>query len=55
MLQTKNIIPIPDVTEAKGFLEMMTGQPVLALYPGTTCFYRAKVVSQPSKVNPANT
>ncbi|KAI9363843.1 SGF29 tudor-like domain-containing protein [Pilaira anomala] len=52
MLQPRNIIPIPDADEAaKGHTELNSGQDVLALYPGTTCFYRAKIVSAPSKVN----
>lgn len=50
MLQPRNIIPIPDADEAKGHTELNPGQDVLALYPGTTCFYRAKIVSAPSKV-----
>lgn len=50
MLQPRNVIPIPDEDEAKGLLELNPGQDVLALYPGTTCFYRAKVIAAPSKV-----
>ncbi|KAI8638770.1 SGF29 tudor-like domain-containing protein [Parasitella parasitica] len=49
MLQPRNVIPIPNVDEAKGLSEISTGQDVLALYPGTTCFYRAKVAAPPSK------
>ncbi|KAG2211315.1 hypothetical protein INT46_009217 [Mucor plumbeus] len=49
MLQPRNVIPIPNVDEAKGLSEINTGQDVLALYPGTTCFYRAKVAAPPSK------
>ncbi|KAF1803001.1 SGF29 tudor-like domain-containing protein [Mucor lusitanicus] len=49
MLQPRNVIPIPNVDEAKGLTEINTGQDVLALYPGTTCFYRAKVAAPPSK------
>ncbi|KAG1089327.1 hypothetical protein G6F42_020001 [Rhizopus arrhizus] len=51
MLQPRNVIPIPNVDEAKGLTEINTGQDVLALYPGTTCFYRAKVAAPPSKVS----
>lgn len=50
MLQPRNVIPIPDVNESKGLIELNSGQDVLALYPGTTCFYRAKVAAAPSKV-----
>ncbi|CEP17297.1 hypothetical protein [Parasitella parasitica] len=49
MLQPRNVIPIPNVDEAKGLSEINAGQDVLALYPGTTCFYRAKVAAPPSK------
>ncbi|GAN05138.1 SAGA-associated factor 29 homolog [Mucor ambiguus] len=49
MLQPRNVIPIPNVDEAKGLTEINMGQDVLALYPGTTCFYRAKVAAPPSK------
>lgn len=54
MLQPRNVIPIPNVDEAKGLTEINTGQDVLALYPGTTCFYRAKVAAPPSKVSLVN-
>jgi hypothetical protein len=54
MLQPRNVIPIPNVDEAKGLSEINTGQDVLALYPGTTCFYRAKVAAPPSKVKFCN-
>lgn len=49
MLQPRNVIPIPDADEAKGYPELNQGQDVLALYPGTTCFYRAKLVTTPTK------
>ncbi|KAI8365717.1 SGF29 tudor-like domain-containing protein [Blakeslea trispora] len=49
MLQPRNVIPIPSGEEAKHLVELNPGQDVLALYPGTTCFYRAKVISPPSK------
>lgn len=51
MLQPRNVIPIPDADEARGYPELNQGQDVLALYPGTTCFYRAKVVTTPTKVS----
>lgn len=51
MLQPRNIIPIPGMNEVKNLIEINPSQPVLALYPGTTCFYRAKVVSPPFKAS----
>ncbi|KAI8971915.1 SGF29 tudor-like domain-containing protein [Mycotypha africana] len=51
LLQPRNVIPIPSAEEAKSMLEFNSGQDVLALYPGTTCFYRAKVIASPSKVS----
>jgi SAGA-associated factor 29 len=51
MLQPRNVIPIPDTDEAKELEELNPGLDVLALYPGTTCFYRAKVIAPPSKVS----
>lgn len=50
MLQPRNVIPIPNASEARGLAELDIGQDVLALYPGTTCFYKAKVIEPPSKV-----
>lgn len=50
MLQPRNVIPIPDADEAKSHAELNPGQDILALYPGTTCFYRAKVIATPTKV-----
>ncbi|EIE80314.1 hypothetical protein RO3G_05019 [Rhizopus delemar RA 99-880] len=49
MLQPRNVIPIPNASEARGLAELDIGQDVLALYPGTTCFYKAKVIEPPSK------
>ncbi|CAO3675417.1 unnamed protein product [Rhizopus stolonifer] len=49
MLQPRNVIPIPNVNEVMALAELGTGEDVLALYPGTTCFYKAKVVAPPSK------
>lgn len=50
MLQPRNVIPIPNASEARVLAELDIGQDVLALYPGTTCFYKAKVIEPPSKV-----
>ncbi|KAI8988903.1 SGF29 tudor-like domain-containing protein [Pilobolus umbonatus] len=49
MLQPRNVIPIPNTDETKRLTEFSPGQDVLALYPTTTCFYRAKVIATPSK------
>ncbi|KAI7902605.1 SGF29 tudor-like domain-containing protein [Cokeromyces recurvatus] len=49
MIQPRNVIPIPNIDEAKELTELNAGQDVLALYPGTTCFYKAKVITPPSK------
>ncbi|KAI9262045.1 SGF29 tudor-like domain-containing protein [Sporodiniella umbellata] len=49
MLQPRNVIPIPHLSEMMALPELDTGEDVLALYPGTTCFYKAKVVAPPSK------
>ncbi|KAI9485613.1 MAG: SGF29 tudor-like domain-containing protein [Benjaminiella poitrasii] len=55
MLQPRNVIPIPDVSDAKETLvELKPGQEVLALYPGTTCFYRAKLIASPFKNDGSN-
>lgn len=49
MLPPRYVIPIPNSDEAKAATEIQAHQDVLALYPGTTCFYKATVVSPPSK------
>jgi hypothetical protein len=48
MLLPRQLIPIPDRNDHRP--EYPTGRHVLALYPGTTCFYKAIVVVPPSKV-----
>ncbi|ORY98969.1 SGF29 tudor-like domain-domain-containing protein [Syncephalastrum racemosum] len=48
----RNIIPIPDRKDeaiATNHSDFPVGQKVLALYPGTTCFYRATVIVPPIK------
>ncbi|CAO3607142.1 unnamed protein product [Cunninghamella echinulata] len=50
-LQPRNVIPIPTASDLDFLPEIHIGQDVLALYPGTTCFYRATVVHTPNKVN----
>ncbi|KAI8369365.1 SGF29 tudor-like domain-containing protein [Radiomyces spectabilis] len=49
MLQPRNVIPVPDGDEMRNFPETSAGLDVLALYPGTTCFYKATVIAPPSK------
>ncbi|KAI8329399.1 SGF29 tudor-like domain-containing protein [Chlamydoabsidia padenii] len=48
MLLPRQLIPIPDRNEHRP--EYPTGHLVLALYPGTTCFYKAIVMVPPTKV-----
>ncbi|KAI9278516.1 SGF29 tudor-like domain-containing protein [Phascolomyces articulosus] len=45
----RNVIPVPDGRDIRNVPEIGTGQDVLALYPGTTCFYKATVILPPSK------
>ncbi|KAI8341290.1 SGF29 tudor-like domain-containing protein [Chlamydoabsidia padenii] len=47
MVSPRQVIPIPDITDNR--LEYPSGHHVLALYPGTTCFYKATVMVPPSK------
>ncbi|RUS26331.1 SGF29 tudor-like domain-containing protein [Jimgerdemannia flammicorona] len=51
VLSTKSVIPIPEESEVRLLPEIPPNQGVLALYPGTTCFYKATVVVSPSKVS----
>ncbi|KAI8061679.1 SGF29 tudor-like domain-containing protein [Gongronella butleri] len=46
-LSARQLIPIPSKADVRH--EMPAGKHVLALYPGTTCFYKAVIVSPPSK------
>ncbi|RUO96512.1 SGF29 tudor-like domain-containing protein [Jimgerdemannia flammicorona] len=50
MVPIKSVIPIPNESEVRLLPEIPPNQDVLALYPGTTCFYKATVVVSPSKV-----
>ncbi|KAL1928445.1 hypothetical protein VTP01DRAFT_2801 [Rhizomucor pusillus] len=45
----RNVIPVPDGNESQHLPEVPAGQDVLALYPGTTCFYKATVILPPNK------
>ncbi|CAO3638216.1 unnamed protein product [Cunninghamella blakesleeana] len=48
-LQPRNVIPIPTTSDLEYLPEINVGEDVLALYPGTTCFYSATIVQTPSK------
>lgn len=51
-LSPKDVIPLPTSLpdpNRKPPVEFEKKQPVLALYPGSTCFYRATVIVPPSK------
>lgn len=50
MLSPKYVIPVPTPKEAELAQEIPVHKDVLALYPGTTCFYKATVISSPNKV-----
>ncbi|KAL1919338.1 uncharacterized protein VTP21DRAFT_2031 [Calcarisporiella thermophila] len=47
MLNPRHVLPIPN--ENEDYPEFAAGSDVLALYPSTTCFYKAKVITPPSK------
>lgn len=53
MLPPRNVIAVPAPADVKSIPGIAPDQVVLALYPGTTCFYRAIVVHSPpiSKVS----
>lgn len=44
----RQVLAVPKEIGKK--LEFPMGHEVLALYPGTSCFYRAEVIQPPSKV-----
>lgn len=49
-VEAGNVIPLPESDEsALESPEFRLRQNVLALFPGTTCFYSAVVMSQPSR------
>jgi hypothetical protein len=50
MLPPRYVIPVKTSEDAKLSSEIPAQQDVLALYPGTTCFYKAIVIAPPSKV-----
>lgn len=50
LVDAGNVIPLPESDEAAlESPEFRLRQNVLALFPGTTCFYSAVVMSQPSR------
>ncbi|CAO3608610.1 unnamed protein product [Mucor fragilis] len=49
MLSPRYVIPVLSSEAAKSSAEIPAQQDVLALYPGTTCFYKATVIAPPSK------
>ncbi|KAI9491600.1 SGF29 tudor-like domain-containing protein [Zychaea mexicana] len=49
LLPPRNVIPVPDGRDTRNLPELSAGQDVLALYPGTTCFYKATVILPPNK------
>lgn len=54
-MNPSHIILIPDNEEvALSRVEFRLKQNVLALFPGTTCFYSSIVMSQPSRVSLGN-
>ncbi|KAF8073604.1 SGF29 tudor-like domain-containing protein [Lyophyllum atratum] len=53
------IIPLPDPSappnspaHVSAYQEFQAGQTVMALYPDTSCFYRAEVITPPKELNP---
>lgn len=53
------IIPLPDPTAPLGspahvnsYQEFPAGSTVMALYPDTSCFYRAEVIATPKDLQP---
>ncbi|KAG5459032.1 MAG: SGF29 tudor-like domain-containing protein [Olpidium bornovanus] len=51
LLSRKNVLALPSSPPvgAPGYSEYRAGSHILALYPGTTCFYKAIVVEPPSR------
>ena len=56
----RSIIPLPDPTASPNSASHQSAYPifpagstVMALYPDTSCFYRAEVVASPSDMHPA--
>ncbi|KAG6334082.1 hypothetical protein ID866_5014 [Astraeus odoratus] len=55
----RSIIPLPDpnappnsATHPNAYQEFAAGSTVMALYPDTSCFYRAEVIAAPSDLHP---
>jgi len=50
----KSIIPLPDPNAAfSSYLDFPAGSTVMALYPDTSCFYRAEVIATPKELQPS--
>lgn len=54
------IIPLPDpnapptsASHVNAYPEFPTGSTVMALYPDTSCFYRAEVIATPKDMQPS--
>ncbi|KAI8330857.1 SGF29 tudor-like domain-containing protein [Chlamydoabsidia padenii] len=54
MLPPRNVIAVPELADLQNIPDIPSGQDVLALYPGTTCFYRAIVIQSPLHGNKEN-
>ncbi|KAI9316031.1 SGF29 tudor-like domain-containing protein [Dichotomocladium elegans] len=48
-IPARSVITVPDSYEIRQLPEIKIGQDVLALYPGTTCFYKATVILPPKQ------
>ncbi|KAF5360947.1 hypothetical protein D9756_004801 [Leucocoprinus leucothites] len=50
----KSIIPLPDPHAAvSSYQDFSAGSTVMALYPDTSCFYRAEVIAAPKDIQPS--
>ena len=50
VLPSSSVIPLPKLLpDAQRRVELPVGSKVLAMYPGTTCFYEAQVIQPPSR------
>jgi len=54
MANIKSIIPLPDPNAAfSSYQDFPAGSTVMALYPDTSCFYRAEVIATPKELQPS--
>ncbi|KXN88167.1 SAGA-associated factor 29 [Leucoagaricus sp. SymC.cos] len=49
----KSIIPLPDPNAVSSYPDFPAGSTVMALYPDTSCFYRAEVIATPKDMQPS--